>query len=245
MNIFFLSTNPKLAALDHCDQHVVKMVLETTQMLCTAHRILDGDVAADAMGLYRTAYANHPMTKWVRENQFNYSWAYSLLTELCDEYTYRYDKVHATESKGLLDALQKVPENICNGAETGRTIPPMCMPDKYKFVQMAYCRGSFHGRSRTTFTDVVDAYRRYYVGEKKEFARWTKRSAPKWWPDLYLSDIADKEAGIYCVLCGNVIDGYGNNPWPLKTEGRCCDACNVDVVVTRARRLYAKDKVDA
>tara|TARA_A100000172_G_scaffold17395_2_gene9606 strand:+ start:99 stop:815 length:717 start_codon:yes stop_codon:yes gene_type:complete len=229
MNIFFLSTNPELAVLDHCDKHVVKMVLETTQMMCTAHRLLDGDVAADAMGLYKTAYANHPMTKWVRENQFNYAWTYRLLKELCSEYTYRYDRVHATQSKGILDALQKVPENICLGTETGRTVPPMCMPDKYK--------NRFTGK--TTFTDVVDAYRRYYItihhylllGEKKDFARWTNRPQPKWWP---------VSAKTYdCSLCKETFKGYGNNPWPL-AEGRCCDDCNVDVLVARVAGLQER-----
>lgn len=225
MNIFFLSTNPELAVLDHCDKHVVKMVLETTQMMCTAHRLLDGDVAADAMGLYKTAYANHPMTKWVRENQFNYAWTYRLLKELCSEYTYRYDRVHATQSKGILDALQKVPENICLGTETGRTVPPMCMPDKYK--------NRFTGK--TTFTDVVDAYRRYYIGEKKEFARWTNRPQPKWWP---------VSAKTYdCVLCKETFTGYGNNPEPLEFEGRCCDTCNDHVLISRVIGLYAENKL--
>ena len=226
MNIFFLSKNPQLAALDHCDKHVVKMVLETTQMMCTAHRLLDGDVAADAMGLYKTAYANHPMTQWVRENQFNYAWTYRLLKELCSEYTYRYDKVHATQSKGILDALQKVPENICLGTETGRTVPPMCMPDKYK--------SRFTGKA--TFTDVVDAYRRYYIGEKKDFAVWTRRPQPKWWP------VSIKTYD--CSLCKEKFRGYGNNPWPL-AEGRCCDDCNVDVLVARVAGLQERQNARA
>ena len=98
MIIFFLSTNPKLAAQEHCDKHVVKMIQETCLMLSTAHRLLDGDVAADAMELYKAAYANHPMSVWVRENAFNYAWTYRLLKELCSEYTYRYDKVHVTQT---------------------------------------------------------------------------------------------------------------------------------------------------
>ena len=245
MNIFFLSTNPELAVLDHCDKHVVKMVLETTQMMCTAHRLLDGDVAADAMGLYKTAYANHPMTKWVRENQFNYAWTYRLLKELCNEYTYRYDKVHATQSKGILDALQKVPENICNGTETGRTVPPMCMPDKYKnrftktkdsWIELAEDATVRRKRlNQQSFYDVVDAYRRYYIGEKKDFAVWTRRPEPKWWPvSIPTYD---------CTLCGESFNGYGNNPWPLASEGRCCNTCNADVLVSRIIGVYAENKL--
>ena len=43
MNIFFLHPDPLTAAEMHCDKHCVKMILETAQMLCTAHRALDGD----------------------------------------------------------------------------------------------------------------------------------------------------------------------------------------------------------
>ena len=246
MNIFFLSTDPELAALDHCDKHVVKMVLEITQMMCTAHRLLDGDVAADAMGLYNTAYANHPMTQWVRENQFNYAWTYRLLKELCSEYTYRYDKVHATQSKGILDALQKVPGNICLGTETGRTVPPMCMPDKYKnrFTETKYswtelAEDQTVRRKRLnqqSFYDVVDSYRRYYIGEKKDFAVWTRRPQPKWWP------VSIKTYD--CSLCKETFKGYGNNPWPL-AEGRCCDDCNGDVLVARVAGLQERQNARA
>ena len=29
-------------------------------------------------------------------------------------------------------------------------------------------------------TDPVEAYRKYYLGEKASFAKWTKRKAPDW-----------------------------------------------------------------
>ena len=32
-----------------------------------------------------------------------------------------------------------------------------------------------------------------------------------------------------CVLCGDVVDGFGNNPYPLADGGKCCDSCNIDV----------------
>jgi hypothetical protein len=36
-----------------------------------------------------------------------------------------------------------------------------------------------------------------------------------------------------CVLCGDVVDGFGNNPYPLADGGKCCDSCNMDVVGAR------------
>ena len=53
MNIFYLSTNTDECARYHCDKHVVKMILETAQMLSTAHRVLDGDELADEKILYK------------------------------------------------------------------------------------------------------------------------------------------------------------------------------------------------
>ena len=42
MNIFILNDDPVIAAKEQCDKHVVKMIVESAQMLSTAHRMLDG-----------------------------------------------------------------------------------------------------------------------------------------------------------------------------------------------------------
>ena len=60
MNIFYLDEDPRICAEMHCDKHCVKMILETAQLLCTAHRVLDGDEYSDKVGLYKTAFQNHP-----------------------------------------------------------------------------------------------------------------------------------------------------------------------------------------
>jgi hypothetical protein len=43
MNIFYLHPNPEVCAKHHCDKHVVKMTLETAQLLSTVPHVLDGD----------------------------------------------------------------------------------------------------------------------------------------------------------------------------------------------------------
>ena len=68
MNIFYLDKDPVRAAEYHCDKHVVKMILESSQMLCTAHRLLSGEDYCNDKGLYKLAYKNHPSTKWARES---------------------------------------------------------------------------------------------------------------------------------------------------------------------------------
>ena len=156
MNIFYLDRNPKIAAQMHCDKHVVKMILESAQMLCTAHRVLGGERYADETGLYKNAHKNHPSTIWTRSSDKNYMWLYQLMVHLMEEYTYRYGKHHATER--LIEPLRVLPHLI---EKTNFNDPPQCMP--------AYCKGS----------DTVSAYQTYYILEKSRFAKWTKRPTPQ------------------------------------------------------------------
>lgn len=155
MNIFILSTDPQKAAVFHNDKHLVKMILESAQLLCTAHRVLDVNPHPD---LYRATHINHPCSKWVRETDCNYNWLNMLFVHLCDEYTFRYDKVHLSYTK-LHRLLCFPPDNIPRGPLTQFA---QAMPDKYKN------------------SDVVTAYRNYYLSEKRSFSKWTKRNTPDW-----------------------------------------------------------------
>ena len=157
MNIFYLDRDPEIAAQMHCDKHVVKMILESAQMLSTAHRVLDGDEIADSKGLYKMAHKNHPCTIWARTNSENYEWLWNLYDNLMKEYTFRYAKHHASER--LTHALWELPNNISHGDFSD---PPQCMPD--------YCKGD----------DTVSAYQTYYILEKSDFATWPNIRQPKW-----------------------------------------------------------------
>ena len=158
MNIFYLDRDPIIAAQMSCDKHVVKMILESAQMLCAAHRVLDGDECADKMGLYKMVHKNHPSTIWTRTSKKNYDWHWKYFDALLKEYTHRYGKHHATER--LRNILFMPPLNI--DREAPFTDPPQCMPP--------YCKGE----------DTVMAYQTYYILEKSRFARWTKRQKPEW-----------------------------------------------------------------
>ena len=160
MNIFYLDRDPVVAAQMMCDKHVVKMILESAQMLCTAHRVLDGDSYADLIGMYKMAHKNHPSTIWVRTCDENYEWLWNHMDALMKEYTYRYGKHHATER--LIHTLWQYPYNIPVGDFTS---PPQCMPD--------YCKGD----------DTVSAYQTYYIEEKSYFATWKNRETPEWFND--------------------------------------------------------------
>ena len=159
MNIFYFNECPVESALAQPDKMLVKMPLETAQMLCTAHRELDGDEYADANGLYKRAYWNHPCTIWARESWDNYRWLYKHFIALGDEYKHRYGREHASITK-LKDALYWHPDNI---EDKGLTPLAQAMPDKYKNA------------------DPIKAYRKYVVNEK-HYAKWEKgREQPKWW----------------------------------------------------------------
>jgi len=157
MNIFYLHKDPEVCAKSHCDKHVVKMILEYSQLLSTAHHELDGEPSIDC---YKPTHKNHPSAVWTRVNKSNYKWLWNLLDHTQAEYTHRYGKVHATKRKGIVDNLKKYPHELADGDLTSI---PQCMPDDYKD------------------DSPVDAYRNYYLGDKAYMAKWTKRSQPKWW----------------------------------------------------------------
>ena len=176
MNIFYLHSNPKIAAEYHVDKHCVKMILETCQLLSTAHRVLDGveTIGVSPSGrkqkrwvlpdsrdqvLYSATHINHPSAVWVRQSARNYLWLFDLYVNLMDEYTYRYGKVH--KCAALLRSLAVSPNNISYTKEF--TEPTPAMPDKYKVP----------GNS-------VQSYHNYYNGEKQRMFSWKKRDIPDW-----------------------------------------------------------------
>jgi hypothetical protein len=186
MNIFYLDSDPVVCAQMHCDKHVVKMILESCQLLSTAHRVLDGHsrIEKSASGrnvkrwylndlrqgiLYGATHINHPSAIWCRENILHYAWLRELLDALLEEYTHRYEKIHKCETiaKYLMFppyALGRLVEDF--------TEPPPAMPDECKVKN-----------------DSVLSYRNYYIMHKARFAKWTNREVPIW----YAKGIMKKE----------------------------------------------------
>ena len=151
MNIFVLSKDPVQAAQMQCDQHVVKMPLETAQMLCAAF---------DGTAPYRRTHTRHPCTVWARTSRENFDWLVEHGLALCDEYTYRFKKQHS--SREVIEWCRDHADEI-DFPETGPTRPPRAMPSKYR-------RGN-----------TVSSYRRFYIGDKSRFARWSHRRPPPRW----------------------------------------------------------------
>jgi hypothetical protein len=180
INIFILDKDPISAAQLQCDKHVVKMIVESAQMLSTAHRMLDGELkrAPSKSGktmskhwtlpdnresvLYKAVHMSHPCTVWSMINTGNYWWHYVHFTALCDEYTYRYGKVHATDTL-LRNVLANYPKNI---PTNWRTQFPLAMQSNPECMHP---------------NDPVRSYREFYQTKQARFKMvWTNREVPKW-----------------------------------------------------------------
>ena len=174
MNIFYIDKDPSLAAKTMVDSHVVKMILESAQLLSTAHRVLDGDEFISFSGkrkvtryvlpddresiLYSATHINHPSSVWVRQSDQHYNWLVYHFVALCEEYTVRYKKTH--KSQTLFPYLKNLPTNI---PKAGFTSPPCAMDDAYIISE-----------------DAVENYRNYYSCGKSHLHQWTNRPIPEW-----------------------------------------------------------------
>ncbi len=151
MNIFVLDKDPFECVKQYPDQHVVKMITESVQMLSTNLR-LHGVEAG-----YRKTHANHPCTKWARESLSNYKWLRSLVEAMHAEWQYRYDH---TKNHKAYDIFLELP--MLDIPDKGLTPFEQCMPEEY--------RGK----------DPIDAYRRFYINDKWHIRKYKKRDIPAW-----------------------------------------------------------------
>ena len=152
MNIFVLDRNIKKCAQYHCDQHVVKMILESVQIMCTA---------LNKQGFttpYKSTHIKHPCVLWAEESYDNFLWLKSLAIELNNEYRFRYQKSHHHKSLAVLAEIETL-----SYRSQGLTPFAQAMPNKYK------CKNN-----------PVRAYRTFYRVEKSRFAKWTRRRPPPW-----------------------------------------------------------------
>ena len=152
MNIFILDTEHTKSALYYVDKHVVKMPLETAQMLCTA--IANNGIQTP----YKPTHKNHPCTLWLNESLDNFYWLCDLGIAICKEYTFRYNKIHKCEA--VIEWCRKNPPTT---SALGLTKQALAMPDSCKISE-----------------DVVLCYRNYYIKEKGHLHSWKNRQKPEW-----------------------------------------------------------------
>lgn len=152
MNIFVLDKNIRACAQYHADRHVVKMILESAQMLCTV--LSENSIDAP----YKPTHSRHPCTLWAGRSLSNWVWLRDLALALNQEYRYRFEKDRDHRSASVVDDLPLPPID-----DLGLTEFAQAMPERYRVPN-----------------DAVRAYRAFYIGEKARFARWTGREEPPW-----------------------------------------------------------------
>lgn len=136
-----------------CDKHVGKMIIESAQMLCTAHHECNEKCCKAP---YKKTHVNHPCSIWVRKSRGNYKWLVEHATEMCEEFKKRYGKEHKS-----CKVVKWCAKNLPSIKNKKRTAFALAMPEKYKNK------------------NAVKAYRNFYLGEKMRFAKW-KCGEPEW-----------------------------------------------------------------
>ena len=147
-----LDNELELCAQYHCDKHVVKMILEYAQILCTVLHLRGQDA------LYKATHEKHPCVIWAGESLDNWLWLKNLTQALNKEYQYRFGHDKSHESAAVARAL-----TLPTIASKGITEHPQAMPEEYKVTG-----------------DPVAAYRQFYLSEKHHLLHYTKRDKP-WW----------------------------------------------------------------
>jgi hypothetical protein len=176
VNIFYIDKDPVQAAQWMVDKHVVKMILESAQLLSTAHRLLDGrevegksktgrkarrwvlDDHRDPI-IYQATHINHPSAVWCRQSVENYNWLVDHFFALMSEYTHRYGRKHKCFGD-LSYMLASPPKNL---EEWFWTPMPSAMADEY-----------------IVSDDSLTNYRNYYRLGKVRMHKWTNRQPPEW-----------------------------------------------------------------
>ncbi len=152
MNIFYLDQDVQKCADYHCDKHVVKMILEYAQLLCSAVWI-SGQEAP-----YRPTHIKHPCALWVSRSLSNWRWLKKLAEALNQQYRYRFGHNTDHRSWSIIQSLKEP-----NIPDLGITERPQVMPEKYRVAE-----------------DPVKAYRQFYLAEKQALLQWRKVGVPIW-----------------------------------------------------------------
>lgn len=165
MNIFATDPDPVLAARALDDKRVVKMALETAQLLSVACRFTY-PLANDH--LYKISHYNHPCAVWARADLHNFLWLYDHGVALCNEYQFRYERRHRS-----LDVIELAFEHV-------KTFGDM-FPGTQSSVEFTFNSSGFDTG------DVFEDYRlclvRKWLTLDSRRPRWTYRNKPVWFDE--------------------------------------------------------------
>jgi hypothetical protein len=192
MNIFALSKNPEESAQQLLDKHIIKMPTETCQMLHTnityilyvqAHNKEPSLAELKAFHkktgseLMKPAMLNHPSTIWGRQSIANFYWLYQHGMSLCEEYTYRYDKIHGSQDRIIFGMRVDIEGH--SFPNRGLTPVTIAMDDSFRLNEKTYSNAN---PNWTDWDFVIASYRHYYLEGKWRIAEWRKDRRPNWFP---------------------------------------------------------------
>lgn len=170
MNIFVLSLRHHVAATALVDKHVVKMILESAQLLSTAFVCVVPEHRRTDVQCYKKTHANHPCAVWTRERKVNFVWLGLLSLAIGKEYTFRYKKIHKSESviRPMLRRVLELDEEELRFTTSNAMTPivdfPLAMPENI--------RGK---TSRASPLVAIRKYREYYTQKcEHDWAAWNK-----------------------------------------------------------------------
>jgi hypothetical protein len=170
MNLFILSLNIRECAEFMFDKHVIKIILEAVQMLCTTIQIVDPESEIyQQVKVYKIAHKNHPVTVWMRQSLENYLWTLDLVDAMHEEWKFRYNHPAEKQHKSFVVAtyLRQYAPTADKFPSTGLTPFALAMPTA--------CKSE----------DPIESYRKYYqTSEKQKLASWKKRGKPEWYEKL-------------------------------------------------------------
>eukprot|EP00928_Gymnodinium_smaydae_P074699 TRINITY_DN57729_c0_g1_i1.p1 TRINITY_DN57729_c0_g1~~TRINITY_DN57729_c0_g1_i1.p1 ORF type:complete len:238 (+),score=25.72 TRINITY_DN57729_c0_g1_i1:64-777(+) len=179
MNIFFLSMSSAEAAKMHADIHIVKMIVETAQLLCNVHHRAREESSHCSPPFirrnlvpYRESASGHRKLGsmiWVAESLGNYRWAVRLGLALCREYNRgrgrAAGKTSQHKTQKVLEWLRDHEPNFNKKRRTPVAKRHLAMPDRFKKAKSS-----------------VEAYRDYYYSKRRTMPmQWPKGRVPEWW----------------------------------------------------------------
>ena len=132
---------------------VVKMILESCQMLCTVLNELHGRQVTP----YRSTHKSHPSTKWVRASSANFESLVEHTMAMFEEYTERFGKGHKCTSV-LEECIELYSPSLFSLQESTRLT--LAMP--YEFQS----------------ENIVESYRKFYASKPR--IRYPKNKIPRW-----------------------------------------------------------------
>jgi hypothetical protein len=159
MQLFILDYEPCVSAQMMSDCHIIKMCLETAQILSSVRFNKGFEHNEIIPKPYNT---KHPVITAI-DNQEKINWLLDYNRAIHSEYVYRFNKHHAYFK--LIEFYEHLRDNSIK---------------YYDKSKLNFAR-DFKDFT-TTKTDLIESFREYYKMKKSIIKRWkyTKRSEPEW-----------------------------------------------------------------